>query len=110
MPDDIDITLSEEITTALSDAVQVGARLRTVPAWRELLISEGFAIVAEATVPMRLLEPSRLVADEKIRGAVRIAVRMMRDAAARRRALQMRGVVRSYRRHLAAVALVAVRP
>lgn len=110
VPDDIESALAEEIALALGDSLHVGACPRTVPGWRRLLTDAGFAVTAEAIVPMRLLEPTRLVADEGLIGAASIAVRMLRDAPARRSVLQVRRVLRRYRRHLAAVALVAVRP
>jgi SAM-dependent methyltransferase len=108
-PDDIEPALAQEITAALGDAIDMGAPPRTVSGWRELLAGQGFTVIAEATVPMRLLEPSRLIADEGLSGAVRIAARLLRDTAARRQFLQMRGALRRYRRHLGAVALVAIR-
>ena len=110
VPDDIESALAEEIAAALGDSFHAGAFPGTVPSWHRLLTDAGFAVTAEAIVPMRLLEPSRLIADEGLIGAASIAVRMLRDAPARRTVLQMRRVFRRYRRHLAAVALVAVRP
>lgn len=109
VPDDIDPALVEQIATDLSDAVHVGARPLTVPGWRGLLTREGFTVAAQTIVPMRLLEPGRLVADEGTAGTVWIATRALRDPTARRRVLRMRRVFRRHRRHLAAVGLVATR-
>lgn len=109
VPDDIDPDLADEVSAALGEALQVGARPRTVLGWHHLLTGEGFTVSAEAIVPMRLLEPTRLVADEGLLGAALIAARLARDPSARRAVLQVRQVFRRYRRHLAAVALVAAR-
>lgn len=109
VPDDIDPALAEQITTEISDAFHVGAHPLTVPGWRDLLTGEGFTVAAEAIVPMRLLEPARLVADEGLASATRIVTRALRHPAARRRVLRMRQVFRRHRRHLTAVGLVATR-
>jgi SAM-dependent methyltransferase len=109
VPDGIDPALAKEIDTALSDSIHVGARPLTVAAWRDLLTSEGFEVVAETTTPMRLLEVGRLISDETFVGACRITFRALRDPVARARVLEMRSVFRRYRRNLAAVSLVAVR-
>lgn len=58
---------------------------------------------------MRLLEPGRLIADEGVRGAARIAARALKDPVARRRVLEMRALFRRHKTHLAAVGLTAVR-
>lgn len=52
----------------------------------------------------------RNIADEGVRGVLRIATNVIRDHAARRRVLAMRKVFRRYRHHLVAVTLVARRP
>lgn len=110
VPDDIDAGVADEITAALGDAIRVGTRPLTASGWRELLTSAGFTVVAEDTVPMRLLETRRLVADEGILATTRIAVRALQDPAARRRVRRMSQVFHRYRHHLAAAGLVAVRP
>jgi hypothetical protein len=50
-----------------------------------------------------------LLRDEGLVGALRLLKNAIRDGAARRRMLQMRGVFRRYRDHLAAIMLVAVK-
>ncbi len=110
VPDDLDDAVKEEIRRALSGAIHVGARPLTPSEWRYLLESEGFEVRAEATAPMRLLEPGRLLRDEGLAGALRFAGNVLRDAEARRRVLTMRAVFRKYREHLAAITLVAVKP
>jgi hypothetical protein len=82
----------------------------TVREWRELLSGAGLTVVAQHEAPMHLLEPSRLVRDEGLFGAVKFALNVVAHSAARRRVLTMRRVFRKYGRHLAAIALVAVKP
>ena len=64
VPEDLDEDTKQEIQKALTDAIHVGARPLTVPEWRTLLESEGFIVHTEATAPMHLLEPNRLIQDE----------------------------------------------
>ncbi|TMR90100.1 class I SAM-dependent methyltransferase [Nonomuraea basaltis] len=109
VPGDLDPALAGEIRAALSEAIHVGARPLTVPQWHELVTGAGFTVTAQITTPMHLLEPRRLITDEGLAGTLGIISRTMRDAPSRRRMLQMHGVFRRYRAHLAAVGLVAVR-
>jgi hypothetical protein len=57
---------------------------------------------------MALLEPRRLIDDEGLLPALRIAGRALRDPAALRRVLHMRRVFRRHRAHLGAISLLAV--
>lgn len=109
VPDDIDPALADRIKADMSAAIHVGARPLTVTEWCDLLTSAGFTVTERTTTPMHLLEPRRMIDDEGVAGVLRIAGRMARDAAARKRVFQMRRVFRRYRAHLAAVGLVAVR-
>jgi hypothetical protein len=59
---------------------------------------------------MHLLEPRRLVADEGVLGALRIAATVARTPAARQRVLAMRSVFRRYAPEMCAVAMVARKP
>jgi hypothetical protein len=58
---------------------------------------------------MRLLEPSRLLRDEGLWGALRFASNVLRHPAARARVRAMRRLFRRYDGHLRAIALIAVR-
>ena len=62
---------NKKIQKALTDAIHVGARPLTVTEWRTLLEAEGFIVHTQATTPMHLLEPKRLIQDEGIWGALR---------------------------------------
>jgi hypothetical protein len=108
LPDDLDPALADRITADLAEAIHVGARPLTPNDWSELLADEGFTVSARTTAPMALLEPRRLVADEGLIPALRIAGRALRDPAVLRRVLHMRRVFRRHRTHLGAISLVAV--
>ncbi|MFE1895123.1 class I SAM-dependent methyltransferase [Streptomyces yangpuensis] len=108
LPDGLDPALAEQITHDLHDAIHVGARPLTPTGWSELLGDEGFTVTAHKTAPMALLEPRRLVADEGLIPALRIASRALRDPAALRRVLHMRRVFQRHSAHLGAISLLAV--
>lgn len=94
----------------LSAAIRVGARPLTLAEWRGVLEEAGFIVEHEARAPMHLLEPARLIRDEGVRGALRIAANVLRTPAARARIVQMRRVFRRHASILEAVALVAKKP
>ncbi|MFJ5560736.1 methyltransferase domain-containing protein [Streptomyces sp. NPDC093250] len=108
LPDGLDPALADRITADLKDAIHVGARPLTPSDWSELLTTEGFTVTARKTAPMALLEPRRLIDDEGLLPALRIAGRALRDPAALRRVLHMRRVFRRHSAHLGAISLVAV--
>lgn len=108
-PDDVPAAVEDEVATALSQAIHVGARPLTVADWRRLLTDQGFTVAAQAEATMALLHPSRVLCDERL-GAVRIGFNMLRRPVARRRVLEMRRVFRRHRAHMAAVGLIAVKP
>ena len=60
--------------------------------------------------PFRLLGPSRVIRDEGIVGAVRLAKNVLCYPAERRRVLGMRSVLHRYRTSLAGIAIVAIKP
>lgn len=109
-PDDCPEGVAVEVSRALSRSIKVGARPLTAPGWAALLADAGLVVEWTSTHPMRLLEPSRLVADEGVPGAVRFAVNVARHRQARARIRAMRATFRVHADHLAAVALVARKP
>lgn len=106
-PDEIPDVLKNEIQSALSNAIHVGARPMTIAEWRGLLEEQGFIVTAEATAPMHLLEPKRIIDDEGVLGALRLARNILADHAARERVQGMRRIFRQYEAHLGAIMLVA---
>lgn len=109
-PEDLPPAIQEDISREMSRNIHVGARPLTAREWREVLESAGFKIEAEATAPMHLLEPRRLVRDEGLLRAVRFVWNVLRTPDARHRVLSMRRMFRKHRRHLAAIAFIAVKP
>jgi len=106
-PDDLDESIKDEIHHALSDAIHVGVRPLTSREWRTELEAAGFTNAVEVHAPMHLLEPSRLVQDEGLGGALRFFWNVVRNKKTRKRALAMRSVFRKYGQHLTAIMLVA---
>jgi ubiquinone/menaquinone biosynthesis C-methylase UbiE len=109
-PDNLPQTVQEDISREMSRNIHVGARPLTLTEWRDLLKTAGFRIEAEATAPMHLLEPRRLIQDEGFGRAVRFVFNVVRNAEARRRIWSMRRMFRKHRKHLAAISIVAVKP
>lgn len=71
---------------------------------------DAFEIVMTAQARMHLLETSRIVRDEGVLGAMRIAANVASTPAARRHVLEMRSTFRAHERSLCAVAIVASKP
>ena len=109
IPYDLDEHIKAEISESLSKAIHVGARPLTISEWRELLVQEGFAVETQATTPMHLLEPLRILQDEGLFNALRITKNILLDSAARQRVHSMRRIFRQYHHQLAAVMLVSVK-
>jgi len=109
-PDDLPESVQEDISREMSRNIHVGARPLTVQEWRELLTKEGFKVQHEATAPMHLLEPRRLIADEGFFRTLRFIFNVIRTPDARERVVSMRRLFRKHRQHLAAVAFVVVKP
>ena len=110
VPEDLDEDTKQEIQKALTDAIHVGARPLTVTEWRTLLETEGFIVHTQATAPMHLLEPKRLIQDEGFWGALRFVRNVLRDSEARHRVKTMRQVFQTYEENLAAIMLVGIKP
>lgn len=98
------------VSRELSRSIKVGAKPLPVEQWRQLLEGQGLMVEWIGHAPMRLLEPSRLVADEGVVGALRFCINLALNAPARRRVTAMRKVFRYNRQHLAAIAVVARKP
>ena len=58
---------------------------------------------------MHLLEPSRLIADEGLAGALKFGWNLLINRDARRRVLAMRRAFRRFDAHLGAITIVAVK-
>ncbi|QEF97785.1 hypothetical protein Mal15_18290 [Stieleria maiorica] len=104
MLDSLSISSSD---TVVELAPGMGATARLTLAFRPA------AYIAVERVPnaaMHLLEPWRVISDEGIFGAARIAMNVMRTPVARHRILAMRGVFKRYAKHLCAVSMTGHKP
>jgi ubiquinone/menaquinone biosynthesis C-methylase UbiE len=110
LPDEIADTARKAIEREMSMNIHVGVRPATLAEWRQLLEETGFQIEWCTLAPMHLLEPGRMWHDEGLAGVLRIAFRLLRKPAARRRVLSMRQMFRKYASHLSAVAMVCRKP
>ncbi len=109
-PDDVDESVIDQVSKALSRTIKVGARPLTTKAWTELVTEAGFEVEWTSHNPMKLIDPSRIIADEGLAGALRFFNNVRRNPEARKRILAMRKVFHTNQDHLEAVALVARKP
>lgn len=107
LPDQIAPDIRKEIEREMSLSIHVGVRPATLGEWQETLAASGFDVIWQKLAPMHLLEPQRVVADEGLRGALRIATNIARKPEARRRVLAMRSTFQRYSGHLSAIALIS---
>ena len=107
--DGVEVDVRGDVERALTGVVHHGVRPLAVSEWRRLLEGEGFEVRTTETAPMALLEPARVVRDEGFFRALRFAFNVLRDREARRRVFEMRRTFRRHRKHIAAVAITAVR-
>lgn len=107
VPDGLADEVKINVRRQLARAIKVNARPLTVAEWRVLLGNHGLTVQDVTTVPMALLQPRRLIADEGVFGAMRFTKNVVTHHDARRRVLLMRRTFRRYRHELAAVALIA---
>lgn len=109
VPDDLTEPLRSEIARVFGRTIHHLVQPLTVMEWRDLLEQHGMEVQTTLTAPMHLLEPARLVRDEGLFGAARFVFNVMRHREARSRVRGLRRLFRSYRDHVLAVALVAVK-
>ncbi|MCW5979672.1 MAG: methyltransferase domain-containing protein [Bryobacteraceae bacterium] len=110
LPDDIDDRTRKAIEREMSMNIHVGVRPVTVREWQGLLEEAGFSVEWQATAPMHLLEPKRVLSDEGVTGVLRIGFNLLKKPQARQRVLSMRKMFRRYAAHLSAVAIVCRKP
>lgn len=108
--DDVSDDARSAIRGALAHAMHVSARPKTVEDWRAMIGSQGFVVDEVLTSPLALLEPRRIVSDEGLRGAFRFARNVFRDTRTRRRVFAMARTLRSHKKILHAVGIVAHKP
>lgn len=106
-PEELADEIKEEIRVSLARTLRVDARPLTKEEWGTLLAKEGFEIKEAYAAPMHLLEPNRMIADEGILGAMRIASNLMANPKAKRKVSEMRELFKKYEKNLTAIAIVA---
>ena len=109
-PTTIDEKVATEIRRALARAINVNARPLTVAEWRACLEEAGLVVEETRTAPMALLRPGRVIADEGLRGALRILRNVARDKVLRGRVMTMARTFNKYNHNLCGVAIVARKP
>lgn len=109
-PDDLDPAIADESRKALARSIKVNARPLTAAEWTALLTEAGLEVEWVGRAPMALLQMRRNLADEGVRGVLRIAWNLVRNPGARRRVLSMRRTFTRYADQLTGIALVARKP
>ncbi len=106
VPDATDSAQHQQIDRDLSSAIHVGARPLRTTEWKDLLEQAGFRVTKVGYAPMHLLRPKRLIEDEGLIGALRVAKNILMNPQARRRVLAMRAVFERYQENLSAIYLI----
>ena len=88
VPDDISTEEVAGISKDLAQAIQAGARPLRPAEWRELVEAHGMEVVQEQTRAFALLQPARVVQDERVLGALRFGLNLLRDRPARHRLIR----------------------
>ncbi len=109
VPEDIASDVVEEVEHDLARSIRSGVRPLRKSEWSEVLETAGFAPKEEFRNDFQLLEPRRLLQDEGLRGAMRIAWNVLRNRAARKRVLAMRRAIRKHAKHMQAIMIYAVK-
>ncbi len=109
VPDDLAEPLRSEIARAFGQAIHHLVQPLTGAEWCELLERHAMVVRTSLTAPMHLLGPVRVVRDEGFFGAARFVLNVIRHPEAKARVTELRRLFRSYRDHVSAVALVAVK-
>ncbi|MCP1301241.1 methyltransferase domain-containing protein [Chryseobacterium sp. S0630] len=106
-PDDLDNNVKLHIQKELALAIKVNARPLTVSEWTDLLKKEGFTVLKVETAPMHLLEPERIIDDEGVSGAVKIAKNILLNPSIRKRVFQMKRIFKKHEKNMCAVTIIA---
>ncbi|MEI2696807.1 MAG: class I SAM-dependent methyltransferase [Microthrixaceae bacterium] len=108
-PDDIDDASQKKASDDLTSTIKVNVTPLTVAGWEALLGEHGLVVEDRFCVPLHLLEPKRLIADEGVLGTARFVFNVARNPKARRRVLAMRRAMAANAANLQAIGIVAVR-
>lgn len=105
----LDPNQREEIRRAIARDIHHGTWPLTASEWRTLLASQGLKVETQVTVPMKLLEPQRIIEDEGFLGALNFAGNLIFNPTARQRILSMRQIFHKYQAYLQGIMLVAIK-
>lgn len=87
----------------------VNARPQTIKEWEALLNAEGFDVLDIQRKPLKILDPSRIIADEGIFQTLKIGYNILTMPKARNRVLKMRKTFKAHDKFLNAVAMLAIK-
>ncbi|MFD0986131.1 class I SAM-dependent methyltransferase [Methyloligella solikamskensis] len=107
VPSGLDSEHRETIESDLSSAIRVGARPLQELEWRKLLENAGFVVTEVGYAPMHLLRLRRLIGDEGLFGAIRIAKNILTNRKARKRVYGMRELFERHQQNLNAIYIIA---
>ncbi len=107
-PNDIDDASRQKVTKDLTSTIKVNVTPMTVEGWESLLAEQGLVVEESFCVPLHLLEPKRLVADEGVLGAAKFVFNVLRKPDARKRVVAMRRAMSANSENLQAIGIVAV--
>ena len=102
--------LADELRKRLAQVIRANARPLTENEWRKVLENAGFIIEWVGFEPMASLSPRRNLADEGLKGVLRILGNVLRDRELRARILEMRATFKHYRKNLTGIAITARKP
>jgi hypothetical protein len=105
-PDNISDRKRREIQAAMSMEIHTGVQPLTQAEWRALFEHNGLRVTWNASAPMRLLEPGRILRDEGLIRTLHIAYRIVTNAAIGNRLRAMRRLFNTYSEHFGAISLV----
>ncbi|WP_049925634.1 class I SAM-dependent methyltransferase [Halopiger goleimassiliensis] len=109
LADDVDDETAAAIRREAADLSNVFPQPLSASEWVRLLEGEGFSVTWQATAPMALLEPRRVVADEGPLRTLKIGFNLLTNPRARSRVQSLRHLFDRYDDEVQAIALVAER-
>lgn len=105
-PNDISAEEKNNVQKDLAKVIKVNARPLTESEWTALLESEGFEVVKVEKNPMHLLEKKRMIDDEGVFRAMKIAFNILTHKQARKRIRSMRSIFRKHKNSMNSISIV----
>jgi ubiquinone/menaquinone biosynthesis C-methylase UbiE len=109
-PPDMKIERQQDIRKQLTRSIRHAVFPLIHDGWVTLFKQAGFVVTADATAPMTILEPHRMLQDEGVGNTLRLVFNFLTHGPERKRVLHMRKVFRQFRDHLMGVVFVAQKP